>query len=968
MTTYLAIARRLLIIGGLCSALLAVPTFAQTTASPGATQAPGNPATDSSSPPLQEVVVTGSIIPTTNGYQAPTPVTVAPVAVLQQSAPADLVQGLKQLPQFLGSTGPQTVAFNQSVLGDVLDLRGLGANRTLILMDGVRVPPTTYVNTVDVDILPQLLLQRVDIVTGGASATYGSDAVAGVVNFILDTHFTGIKGEALAGISTLGDDQSQRLGLAGGTRIGDNGHLVASVEYYNSDGFLVQDRPNLNESGGAVGSVLGSTAAAGSAQNPYVNVPNARASYATYGGIVQSGPFKGLDFTSSGLYGPVNSGTPTGTGTFFEAPSDYIRLPATDSAQAPVRDINGFARYSYDFGSDTTAYLQLMAANSQTVANIEDNFLALPGFTVFSGNAFLPAALQSQLTATNTPSFTMSAQYNYLGSITEKQNVNNYDAQAGIKGKLGGYSWTLDDSFGTVIDVVKAFNEINFQNFYAAVDSVVDPATGGIVCRPELSTNAAVLAQYAGCQPFNPFGAGAASAAAAAYVTGTSAYDVDTYENNLQGSIGGDLFSLPAGAVTGAVGFDYRSQHMQITSNANPGTPYSTTGLRGTSVLTQYYLIDQSAANGSESVEEGYGEFGIPLLKNAPLVKSLDLNAAARFTHYSISGDATTWKFGTTWQIYDDLMLRATESRDIRAPTLYDLFAGEQVSPAAVTDPHTGVTFGAPQITSGNPNLAPEIGKTFAGGLVYQPSPVPGLALSVDYYRIGITDAIATLTALAEDQACEASNGTSPACANVIRPHPFSDHSPDNFPTEFIVSGVNVAAIFTNGVDLDVSYNTPVLGGNFTARAYATYIDNFSTQLTANQPRINYAGWNAAGSGGVAGAIPRVKGLLNVGYRIREVGVSLNENVIGPLRLGPTLQYVDDHVPAFFTTDLTLNYTGLPQVGRSKFELFLTISNLFDVTPPRVESTAVPGGLDTIASLYPTVGRMFVAGVRFNPY
>lgn len=968
MIDYLRKVRKLSLLGAASTVVLWVPAFAQTTTPAGAAPAvSGSAAPDSNAPALEEVVVTGTIIPTSNGYQAPTPVTVAPVAILQQSSPADVVQGLKQLPQFLGSTGPQTVAFSQTVQGDVLNLRGLGANRTLILLDGVRVPPTTYLNTVDVDVLPQLLLQRVDIVTGGASATYGSDAVAGVVNYVLDTRFTGVKGEAMAGISTLGDDQSQRYGLAGGTAIGDNGHLIASVEYYNSAGFLVQDRPALNESGGAVGSVLGSTAAPGSALNPYTNVSNTRASYATYGGIVGSGPFKGIDFTSSGLYGPVNAGTPTGTGTFFQAPSDYIRLPGTDTAQAPVRDINGFARYGYDLNSTTTAYVQLMVSQAQSSANIEDNFLALPGFTIFSGNAFLPAPLQAQLTATNTPSFSMAAQYNYLGPIVEKQNVNNYDAQAGIKGKLGGFSWTLDDSFGDVIDVTKAFNEINFQNFYAAVDSVVNPATGAIVCRPELSATASVAAAYAGCQPFNPFGAGAASAAAAAYVTGTSQYDVDTYENNLQGSIGGDLFSLPAGALTGAVGFDYRSQHMDITSNANPGTSYNTAGLRGTSILTQYYLINQSDASGSESVEEGYGELGIPIVKDLPLAKSIDVNAAARYTHYSISGNATTWKFGTTWQVYDDLMLRATQSRDIRAPTLYDLFAGEQVAPAAVTDPHTGVSSGAPQITSGNPNLTPEIGKTLAGGFVYQPSFLQGLALSLDYYRINMTDAIATLTALAEDQACEASNGTSPACANIIRPHPFSDHTADNFPTEFIVSGVNVAAIHTDGVDLDLSYNTPVFGGTFTARAYATYIDDFSTQLTSNQPRINYAGWNAAGSGGVAGAIPRIKSLLNVGYQFHDFGLFINENIIGPIKLGPALKYVDDHVPGFYTTDLTFNYTGLPTIGHEKFQLFVTVSNLFDATPPRVESTAVPGGLDTLTSLY-TVGRMFVAGVRFNPY
>jgi len=947
------------------SALAAASALA--VAAPAFAQAPpaGSDASEGGAP-LQEVVITGSIIPTANGYSAPTPVTVAEATLLKQTAPANLVQGLNALPQFLGSTGPQTVSFTQTVQGDVLNLRGLGANRTLILMDGIRVPPTSYLNTVDVDVLPQLLVQRVDIVTGGASATYGSDAVAGVVNFVLNTRFTGLKVEAMGGVSTFGDNQNERFGVAGGTAVGENGHFIGSAEFYRSDGFTVADRPDLDDSGGAVGSVIGSKAAPGTALNPYINVPNTRASYATYGGIATNGPFAGTNFASSGLYGPVHTGAPTGTGTFFQAPSDYIRLPDFNSAMAPVRNVNGFARYSYAFGQDTTAYVQVLAAQSRTSAVIEGNFMALPGFTVYSGNAFLPAALQSQLTTTNTPSFGMSAQYNYLGPITEQQNVDDYAAQAGIKGKAGRFSWTLDYSFGNSINAVKAFNEINFQNFYAAVDSVVNPATGAIVCRPQLSANPAVIAAYAGCQPFNPFGVGAASPSAAAYVTGTSRYDVVTSQHNIQGNIGGEILNLPAGPLTGAVGFDYRSQKLSIASNANPGTPYDTTGLRGTAVLTQYYLINQSNASGSENVKEGFGELEAPLLRDLPLVQSLDLNGAVRYTNYSISGSATTWKFGGTWQVDKDLAFRATESRDIRAPTLYDLFAGEQVSPVAVTDPHTGVSSGAPQITSGNPSLQSEIGTTFTVGVIYEPHFLEGLALSLDYYRLAIKGAVATLTALAEDQACEASNGTSPACANIIRPHPFSDHTADNYPTEFLVSGVNVAAIHTDGFDLDATYNRTLLGGKLTTRAYASYINKFSTQLTANQAVIDYAGWNAAGAGGVAGAIPHFKGALSVGYTTHGYGAFVQENMIGSLRLGPLLKYVNTHVPGFFTTDLTLTYDGLPPLWGGDVQLFLTTKNLFNLTPPKVYSTAVPGGLSTITTLYDITGRSFVVGLRMN--
>src|SRR5262249_33915958 len=189
-------------------------------------------------------------------------------------------------------------------------------------------------------------------------------------------------------------------------------------------------------------------------------------------------------------------------------------------------------------------------------------------------------------------------------------------------------------SFGDSINAVKAFNEINFQHFYAAVDAVVNPANGAIVCRPQLSTNPAVAAAYALCQPFNPFGAGAASPAAAAYVTGTSQYDVVPSQHTTQGNSGGELLTPPAGPITGAVGFDYRSQKLSIASNANPGTPYDTTGLRGTSVLTQYYLINQSNASGSENDAEGFGEVQDALMRVLLRPDALALTDREDYTRY----------------------------------------------------------------------------------------------------------------------------------------------------------------------------------------------------------------------------------------------------------------------------------------------------------------------------------------------
>ncbi len=701
---------------------------------------------------MAEVKVTGSRI-VQNGYQAPTPVTVATAADLAMGSPTDISDGLRKLPNFVGSSGPNASALFSAapIRGNVLNLRGLGPNRTLVLLDGVRVPATNYQNTVDVDVLPQLLVERVDIVTGGASASYGSDAVAGVVNYVLDTNFTGLKGVAQGGISTFGDDGNQRFGVAFGTHIGDRGHLIASAEYYNSDGYQMSDRPKLNDSGLAVGSVVGSSSPPGSAANPYVNVQNVRVSFLAPGGYAASGPF-GINsanpvyFEAPGLYRPLNFGAPTGTNNVFKYPSDFFTLNDLQAAAA-IRNVNLFARASYDLGAETTAYVQVIAAQSKNSTNAVPNEQGFPPDQLFSGNAFLAPALQAMLTSTNTASFQYSKYFNDQPIIRTLERINNYDEAAGIKGKLfGRFTWTLDYAHGTSIDNVAQPGQFNLPYFYAAIDAVVDPATGRTVCYPQLSTDPVIAARYAGCQPFNLFGFGAASKAAVAYTTqGVDQYKAVNTTNDVALNFAGPLVSLPAGPLSASLGFEYRTESLRLTSNGDPANPPDFTGLRGVVLPHQWFLTNQAVTDASENVREEYAELAVPLFKNLPLIKSLDLNGAARLTRYSTTGQARTWKFGATWQAVDDLLIRATRSRDIRAPTLYDLFSGAQTTQASALDPHTGINSGFFSVSSGNPNLQPEVGYTTTVGFSYQPGWLEGFAMSVDYYRIDMTGAVATL-------------------------------------------------------------------------------------------------------------------------------------------------------------------------------------------------------------------------------
>jgi len=911
----------------------------------------------------QSIIVTGSRI-TRDGYQAPTPVTVATTDDLLKASPSNIPDGLNKLPQFVGSSGPNRSAntFATPNHGNILNLRGLGGIRTLILFDGVRVSPTTYLGNVDVDVLPQLLTQRVDVVTAGASASYGSDAVAGVVNFVLDKNFTGLKAIAQGGFSSRGDNGTNRFAVAGGFDIGDRLHILLSVDHNQSGGYLVGDRPALAQQGIAVGSIEGG-GQIGTAANPLIFRTGARYNLASFGGLAVTGPFANTVFTIPGNYRAAITGTPTATPGFFIG-GDYYYGPDSQSASAATKNDTLFGRISYELTDDITAYVQFLGARNIVRYNSLPNLLLFAP-QIYSGNAFLPTELQDQLTASNTASFSLRKLFDEFGPIPATERTHNYQTIAGLQGKVAGLDWQISYSHGESIFRFSQPNQFENTKLAAALDAVRDPVTGNIVCRPQLSSDPAVRARYADCVPLNPFGYGAASDAARDYVMGESLYRAKTVTNDVTVGLSGDLIPLPAGMISFALGAEYRDASLDLISNADPATPVDITGLRGlAATATRFYLTNTGTANGSNNVKEVFGEVAVPLLRDRAFAEQLDVSGAIRYTDYSTSGGVTTWKLGASWVPTNGLRFRVTRSRDIRAPTLFDLFAGAQTTVSSVIDPHTNVSGSFIQTQSGNPSLRPEVGNTLSVGFVLQPDFLRGFALSVDGYKVQIDGAITTLSTLQILQDCEASGGTAASCDLITRPLPFSDHSAANYPTAVQVSGVNIATIDMRGIDFDASYRTGLGAGALSLRLYATYVDRFRQQLSASQSAIEYAGYTTNGTR-VDTPIPRIKGNLNVNYDIGVFSIFAQENLIGAMKLGPTQVYTEKSLPAFLTTDLTL--TVRPKTNRIRSEIFFTVNNLFDATPPEFFQTTVPGlGLGTLQILYDTTGRQFTAGVRVS--
>ncbi|MCB2078194.1 MAG: TonB-dependent receptor [Novosphingobium sp.] len=926
------------------------------------------------------IVVTGTRI-VRDGYTAPTPVTVATTEDLAKSTPSSIPDALNKLPQFQNSLSPSKSANNFAnfpIHGNILNLRGLGTPtnnpkgplRTMIMFDDIRVPATTYVGTVDTNVIPNLLINRVDVVTGGASAAYGSDAVAGVVNFVLDKEFTGIRGVAQAGISQRGDNANQRLGIAAGTPFaGDRGHALVSLEYFNADGMLRSDRAIGNRSLTFVGSVPGG-GAPGTAGNPYIARENVRiAANNDIGQIVSSNvagfPWGGYVTDGNGNFRPFNHGETTGTPA-FEVGGDGYTIPAKTAAIAPYETYQGFGRLSYDLTDDWNVYVQGIYSRTNMSYRALGNSLVTP-VTIYKGNPFIPASLDALMTGDDAS--VVFRQYTPQNPAPHvKERTDFWMATGGVEGSLGNFKVNVSYTHGESKHKVAQAGLYDWRNLFAAVDAVTDPATGAPTCRVLLDP--AYASQYAGCVPMNVF-AGAPSVSSPegyAYATGTSRYTATLKHDSIVGIISGSLFELPAGPVDIAVGAEYRKQSLKLTTNADPAmlddaaerSAYFS-GLRGVAPGVLYYwLTNVGVADGSLNVKEAFAEVAVPVLADTPGFQELSLNGAIRMTDYSFSGTVTTWKIGGTWKPIDDLLLRGVYSRDIRAPNLYELFRGDSSGIGIVLDPVTGINQNIPTVSGGNTNLKPEKAKTLSFGGVLTPSFLPGFSLAVDYYRIRMKGAIDSLSSTQIINNCYEFGPDTPECDLITRP------APDQFPTLVRISEANISFLNTSGIDFDASYRTGVgNNGALGIRLYATRLLKFNTQLYAGQPVLNYAGVNVVSSNPVS--YPKWRGSLSIDYNVGPFGVTVSEQYIGKMTLGipgGNETFVDPKVKAVAYTDLSLRWKIEQDNG--DFEFFTTINNLFDKKPPLIPST-VPGvNLPTNISTYDVVGRAFTAGVRFK--
>jgi iron complex outermembrane receptor protein len=948
---------------------------------------------------VQEVTVTGSRV-IRNGNDSPTPVTVITVEDIQTTRPTTVFEGLLDMPVFAGSRGAVT---NPGAAGSTnnnisaLSLRGLGQARTLILYDGHRVPPTQENGFVNINMIPQMLLQRVDVVTGGVSAVYGSDGVSGVVNFITDRRFNGIKANIQTGISDYDDDRSSEFGIAAGMDLfGGRGHIEGSLQAHKDDGVPLKTS---RQFGRERWTLQGS----GTAALPYFLTPDATLGNLTFGGkivapnpcnaLCQSNPLLNQQFVDLGVLGPFTPGSTTGVTGNIQIGGDGAYHTST-TLKAMLNFQQAFGRFDFDLTDSLHYFLTGSGTVEHSYVNNTDQ--SLNAVTLSATNAFLPAAYQTAMTSRGITTFNLGKMYSLehgFGPTTADDHTRQWMVNTGLEGRLGEYRWEGSYTHGTATEDNRQNNSLSNGRLSAALDAVV--SNGQVVCNVTV-TNPGL---YPGCVPLNVFGVGSESAAAIAYITQPAKYKPRTTTDDVSGSIAGSPFNTWAGAVNMALSAEWRKLGYELVSNSLPAlfdplsctglrfncTPFNATTFQGTAQATS------SSANRppvSQTVAEGAIEAEFPLLRDLPFVQSVSVNTAYRYARYTVTGApvitdpditrnfiANTWKAGIDWKINDAIRVRATRSRDFRAPTLIDLYAPANFGNNNMVDMLTNITPTNAQLqTSGNPNLVPEVGFTTTLGIVVRPT--EKLSLSIDAYDITVRNAIINASGFGPNAqtSCYQSGGTSFYCTLQVRPVPIAEAIanpiPANTITKYLSAPANVAEQSTYGADTEVNYSSQVAGHPFSLRGLVTYQPH-ALLIVPGANVADFAGVDFSNSN-QGGAVVRATGFV-------KFGITDNFTVDMSTRYRRHVHHNSDvtvivgrgdpnNIPSILYSNLNLAYR-LDQQTWGQANFYLNIQNVFNQPPIPSANAGPQGAPGNFGGYVPgddPIGRYFSVGMRYR--
>lgn len=903
----------------------------------------------------EEVIVTGSRIARPE-VEATTPIQVVSAETIESKGSQNIVDILEKLPA-VGTATYSRANSNFSTFGNgvsTINLRNMDDKRTLVLINGRRlVSGIGGTSTVDINNIPTDLVKNVEVMTGGASAVYGSEAVAGVVNFILKDDFEGLAFRAQGGRTTHSDSGRTMGALTMGRNFGDTGNITVNVQHDEDNG-LRSKRRKISEE----------------------DVPF-RSSY------VPQGLFstENTDYTYDENNNLIDS-FDVNTNGFNRNAERYISVPLERTLITALGHV-GIADSAEAFFE---ASYSKMKSRSRLEALATDNSDAeLPDGTVLEGlsldNPFIPDVIRDEMIANGETTLSFRKRMN---GVFDRSNRNDRDFYRGVAGLRGDLvqTWKWEAYVEQSRTKEDTASETALRDrYYYALDAVT--ISGQIVCRD-------AAARAAGCAPFNPFGFNSVSQEAADYITNNG--QLDTYLAKVRQRVAalnltGSLFPLPAGDVQVATGIEWREERSS--------ERYSEDTQAGNT-------MGNAAGNttGKYTVREAYVETIVPLLSDLPAVDKLDFEGAVRIGDYSTVGSVFSWKTGLNWAPTASVKVRGMYSVATRAPNITELYSARaQTFPTGITDPCEGVTAtrseawddycrSLPGIAAeiaangvfeyddntdrqsiegydyGNPDVKEEKGKTLTLGLVLTPAALPNFSVSIDYFDIKIKDAITLFPRQAAVDNCVYSLGTSDVCSLVTRegattPRPRTPGTVFNIDSPYL----NASSIKTAGVDLGLRYGFDF--GLNTALTY-TYLDKLTLRPAPGMPVENNRG--QLNGDGRLGAGFKHRAQLDLAYKLNALDLSWTVNYQSKIKdtlEDPALDPDVNSVKAYFYHSMQARY----HLGtEDKYAVYFGVDNVFDKKPPVLGQNAASyvTGTETAADSYDVIGRFVYTGLQLT--
>lgn len=932
---------------------------------------------------IEQVVVTGSRI-VRKDLAASSPVTVIGAEEITTTGTTRIEDLVASLPQAF--TAQNSTVANGSNGTATVALRKLGSSRTLVLINGRRTAGgDPYSQTPDLNFIPTQLIKRVEVLTGGASSVYGADAVAGVVNFILDTDFEGLKMDAqysfyqhnndnayMQGINrdagfdvptgNVIDGITKTISLAGGSNFADGrGHASVYMTYRD------------------IGSITKSSRDFTACElGRGVDGPRCSGSSTSAEGrfIVGSGLDYVLDWN-----GPGNTFKPREGEVFNYGPYNHIQRPDTKWSAG------GF--FNYQVTDDVESYFEVMMMDDNTRAQIAPSGNFGRTSTINCDNPMLSAQQYELICSSRGYDETeLAAPLTILrrnvegGNRTSIIRHTSYRFVAGLRGQIDD-TWNFDiyGLHSTTVGSDTFVNGIHAARIATALDVITDPTTGEMVCRNDRAN---------GCVPWNIFEKGGVTQEAVDYMSATSVTTGSATTQIVSGSVVGNLGDygvVMPGAMEGvqlALGAEHRKEGLVT----NPDFLAQNGFLAGSGGKSNAYDV-------SFNVSEIFGEAVIPLIQGRTLVEDLTLELAARYSEYNLSGGAITYKAGVTWTPVNSLKFRGGYNRAIRAPRLLDLYAYQNTGLGGSVDICANdPTSGLPQasaaecaltgvsaaqygniipnpadqyntLTGGNPNLRPEIADTLTLGIVYTPDYIPGFTATLDYFNINIVDTIGSLGADDIIQTC-ATTGNPDLCSLINRDSQGTLWLSNAGYTE--TTSQNIGELNAEGIDVNMNYSFPVGDfGDIRLAVIGTYIlsDNFKNPLT-DYDCVGYFGNQCGQPNPKWRHKARVTWASTFGTNVsvswRFIGATVNDDFSPDPDIGSSSA---SNLQAWITN-------GAAQIPKSSFfdisishavsdslRATIGVNNFMDSEPPLLPNTTSTG----FGGAYDTLGRYMFASI-----